>query len=437
VSTGPRIPALATPLGRRQVLGLVAGGIASAAAGCTLFDRDDPPSFDGEGQIVFAAPRDISLGGQRRLAVQRWNKRHPTQRAVSVDLPPAADNQRADLIARLQAGRSDYDVLGLDVVWTAEFARGGYILPLDSVADQLGLDRFLPAALDTARFEDNLWGVPLFSNAGLLYYNTDLVDSAPNSWAELAEKAKAASKHGVDGYVGQLARYEGLTVNLAEAIWGHGGDLLDDDNQTLNVQATTSGLAFLQRGIGDGWIPGRARTYDEELSRLAFQGGRVAFMRNWPYAYDLLAEADSPVKDRFGVVRLPGVSALGGANLAISRFSRRRRTALEFVRFLTTDEVQRPVFEKGGYPAAITSVYENRGVEGRQPYTQALKEGIRTARSRPVTPFYGHVTRLVQNAAFSVLEHGEDPANAAEGLSGTLAAALAGRSPSPAVLTRP
>ena len=105
----------------------MAGGIVSAAAGCTLFDRDAPPDFDGEGQIVFAAPRDISLGGQRRRAVQRWNDQYPAQPAISVDLPPAADNQRADLIARLQAGRDDYDVLGLDVVWTAEFAANQYV----------------------------------------------------------------------------------------------------------------------------------------------------------------------------------------------------------------------------------------------------------------------------------------------------------------------
>jgi ABC-type glycerol-3-phosphate transport system substrate-binding protein len=231
----------------------------------------------------------------------------------------------------------------------------------------------------------------------------------------------------VAGYVGQLARYEGLTVNLVEAVWGHGGDLLKPDNQTLDVEATTRSLSFLQAGIRDGWIPESARTYDEELSRQAFQGGGAAFMRNWPYAYDLLAAADSPVKERFGVVRLPGVSALGGANLAISRFSRQRRTALEFIRFLTTDEVQRTVFEKGGYPAAITSVYEDRSVEGHQPYTQALKEGIRTARSRPVTPFYGQVTRVIQDAVFSVLGLGEEPARAAQRLSGTLAAALAGR----------
>jgi ABC-type glycerol-3-phosphate transport system substrate-binding protein len=202
VSAGRRVPALAAPLGRRQLLGLVAGGIVSAAAGCTrpTPDRSDPeparspappPSFDGEGQIVFAAPRDISLGAQRRRAVEQWNRKHPNRPAVSVDLPSAADHQRADLVARLQAGRNDYDVLGLDVVWTAEFARGGYILPLDSVAGQLKLDRFLPTTLQTARFEGRHWGVPRFSNAGLLYYRKDLVTNLPSSWPELAEQAEA------------------------------------------------------------------------------------------------------------------------------------------------------------------------------------------------------------------------------------------------------
>jgi multiple sugar transport system substrate-binding protein len=76
---------------------------------------------------------------------------NPTRRAVSVDLPFAADLQRADLIARLQAEREDYDVLGLDVVWTAEFAEGGYIEPLEPYKAHLRVDRFVTPALERPR----------------------------------------------------------------------------------------------------------------------------------------------------------------------------------------------------------------------------------------------------------------------------------------------
>jgi hypothetical protein len=50
----------AAPLRRRQVLGLLAGGMVAAAAGCSLFDSDEEAAaFDGEGPIVFAAPRGL------------------------------------------------------------------------------------------------------------------------------------------------------------------------------------------------------------------------------------------------------------------------------------------------------------------------------------------------------------------------------------------
>jgi len=436
MSAGRRVPGLDATLRRRQLLGLVIGGIAATAAGCSWRDPDEETAeLTGEGEITFAAPRDFSLGEQRRVAVRKWNDRNPTRRAVSVDLPFAADLQRADLIARLQAERGDYDVLGLDVVWTAEFAAGRYIESLEAYKATLQVDRFVTPALGSAEFEGALWGVPLFSNAGLLYYRTDLVKRIPSTWAALAEQARTLGrKHEIAGYVGQLARYEGLTVNLLEAIWGQGGDLLvpqQSDRRSgtprLDVDATTKGLAFLGDGIRDGWIPATARAYDEEQSRRAFQRGQAVFMRNWPYAYDLLAARDSPVREVFNVAPLPGPSALGGANLAISRFSREQKTSLEFIRFLTTEAVQRATYKDGGYPAVLASVYEDANIQAAQPYTLALRDSIKDARSRPSTPYYGQVTRVIQDAAFSVLGLGEEPARAAQRLAARLPAALEGR----------
>jgi multiple sugar transport system substrate-binding protein len=87
--------------------------------------------------------------------------------------------------------------------------------------------------------------------------------------------------------------------------------------------------------------------------------------------------------------------------------------------------VQRRTFEDGGYPAVLSSIYEDPNVQRSQPYTLALRDSIRTARSRPSTPYYGQVTQVVQEAAFSVL-HGENPDAAADDLKDSLPAVLTG-----------
>jgi multiple sugar transport system substrate-binding protein len=434
---------------RRSVLRLAAAGAASAALdGCTRPRRrprraPDRPRFEGEGPLVFAAPPDLSLDGQRRRSVLEWNSQHPDGKVTYVELNSRADRQRAELLSSQQAGlppgRGGYDVLGLDVVWTAEFARDGHILPLTSVADSLDTGRFLAQVLESARYRGELWAVPVHSNAGLLYYRSDLIAAPPASWEELTTQAKdAARRHGVDGYIGQLARYEGLTVNLAEAVWGQGGELVDREGSrvTAGQPAAVAGLTFLTRGLSDGWIPRAALAWTEEDSRRRFQQRGAAFMRNWPYAYALLEASDSPVRGHFKVAPLPaapgtrggpGPSALGGMNLAISTRSANRRTALEFIRFMVSDSTQTQVFEAGGYPAVLSAVYDDPEVRARQPYTQALRESMGAVRSRPVTPYYGQVTRVIQDAAYSALHDGRDPTDAMEQLAASLQDALEGR----------
>ncbi len=121
----------AATVGRRALLGLMAAGVVSSLTGCgpefTGCPHDEP-EFVGIGEIVFAAPPDFSLGRHREKAIERWSQRNPGMQARYVPLPVPADLQRTELLAKLQAEQSDYDVLGLDVVWTAEFARGCFIV---------------------------------------------------------------------------------------------------------------------------------------------------------------------------------------------------------------------------------------------------------------------------------------------------------------------
>lgn len=427
--SGPDRSLWAATVGRRTLLGLMAAGAASSLTACTSpIDCDaGEPEFTGTGEIVFAAPPDFSFGRNREKAVRRWSQKNPGWEARYVPLPVPADLQRTELLTKVQAEESDYDVLGLDVVWTAEFARGCFIVPLDSVADQLGTHRFLEPALDTAKYQERLWAVPMHTNAGLLYYRTDLVESPPNRWSDLPELIDHAGRdEGMDGYVGQLAHYEGLTVNVSEAVWGHGGELVEDGRAVADRSEAIEGLKFLISGVQKGWIPRAALDYNEERSRRRFQEGKALFLRNWPYAYELLSSEDSAVRDLFNAVQLPGPSALGGMNLAISRFSRKKATALEFIKFLTSYDTQREVHVRGAYPAAISSVYEEPAVQAAQPYTAELERSVRTARSRPTTPYYGQVTAAIQGAAHLAIEDGREAASVMRHLVSDLEVALQG-----------
>ncbi|GAA2685256.1 ABC transporter substrate-binding protein [Nonomuraea recticatena] len=370
--------------------------LALLVAGCAAATEEG--GEDPTGPITFATGRDTT--GYLQPLLDRWNKAHPAQKVTLLELPEAADEQRAQLVANLQARSDRYDVLGLDVVWTAEFADNGWIIPLER--GSFPLDRFLPPVVDTAVYKGKLWAVPYTSNAGLLYYRKDLVKKPPTTWAQLRSQALSATKkHDIGGYAGQLAAYEGLTVNFAEAVQSAGGTLPDLD-QAKAKQA----LDFFTQGLREGWIPPQALNYKEEESRLAFQNGQLVFARNWPHAYGPATQ--SKVAGKFAVTRLPGLdgpgsSSLGGANLAISAYSKRQNTAQEFIKYFTSLENERRVLTEGSFPPVWAELYDDPALIKRFPYLPVLKESILAAKPRPVSANYNQLSLVVASAVSKAL----------------------------------
>ncbi|WP_020546715.1 ABC transporter substrate-binding protein [Nonomuraea coxensis] len=377
-----------------------------ATAGCaSAGDKGGgEPATGGTGPITFATGRDTTAYLQPLL--DRWNQAHPAEKVTLLELPEAADEQRAQMVANLQAQSSRYDVLGLDVVWTAEFAENGWIIPLER--GLFPLDRFLPPVVETAVYKNKLWAVPYTSNAGLLYYRTDLVKKPPRTWAELRDQArKITDKHDIDGYAGQFLAYEGLTVNFSEALQSAGGQILNRDGTgvTLDPAKAETALGFLLQGLREGWIPKESLSYKEEETRLAFQEGRLAFARNWPHAY---GPARVELGDKIAVTRLPGLdgpgsSTLGGANLAVSAFSRHQQTAQEFIRYFTSLENERRVLTEGSFPPVWTELYDDPDLIKRFPYLPVLKESILAAKTRPVSANYNQLSLVIASSVAKAL----------------------------------
>ncbi|MEV4378761.1 ABC transporter substrate-binding protein [Streptosporangium sp. NPDC049644] len=378
-------------------------------AGCSAAGSQETERFGGTGPFTLVIGRDTTAYLQPLL--DRWNQTHPEERVSLLELPEAADEQRAQMVANLQAGSDRYDVLGLDVVWTAEFAEAGWILPLDRA--MFPLDRFLPPVVDTALYRGKLWAVPYTSNAGLLYYRKDLLAKEgfepPKTWAELRKQARTLrTKYDIGGYAGQFLAYEGLTVNFTEAVQSAGGQILSPDGTsvTMDVARAKAGLDFLVNGFREGWIPPESLSFKEEESRMAFQEGKLAFARNWPHAYG--PATLSSVADKFGVTRLPGLNgpgagSLGGYNLAVSAFSKRQKSATEFIRYFTSLENQRRVLADGSFPPVWAELYDDPGLIKRFPYLPVLKQSILSARPRPASANYNQVSLVIASAVSNAL----------------------------------
>lgn len=393
------------PLAVVSVLAMMLAACGGGGGGGTSNAAD--ANMDGRGPITYVQGKDNS--NIIRPLVDKWNAAHPDEKVTFKEQSDKADQQHDDLVQRFQAKSGEYDVAVVDVIWTAEFAAKGWLQPLkDKMA--MSTTGFLPATVATGTYKGTLYSLPQSSDGGLLYYRKDLVPNPPKTWDEMMGMCPIAKAKGIDCYAGQFAQYEGLTVNVSEAINSMGGTVVDKDGKpTVDTPEAKAGLNNLVQAYKDGNIPKQAVTYQEEQGRQAFEDGKLLFLRNWPYVYNLAkTDGSSTVKDTFGVAPLPGkdgpgASSLGGHNLAISVDSKHKATAKDFIAFMTSAETEKYYVTQGSLAPVLEDLYTDKDLVAKLPYLPTLLTSIQNAVPRPVTPFYPAVTQAIQQNSFAAI----------------------------------
>ena len=412
-----------------QCVGMLAvGALLLSACGSSddgAAGQAGPGTFEGRGPITYVAGKDTT--GSIQPMLDRWNKLHPKEKVTFIQLPTDADAQRQQMIQNAETKSDAYTVLSLDVVWTSEFAAHQWI---DKLPEQrFPLDKMLKPVVETAKYRDGLYAVPASSDGGMLYYRTDLLKKAgitqpPATWAELkadcAKVKKLPEAKGMSCYAGQFQKYEGLTVNFAEAVNSAGGVVTDANGKPdVDTAAAKKGLDFLVDSVKDGTIPKEGITYLEEDGRQAFQSGKLVFLRNWPYVYSLAGKSD--IKGKYAVAPLPGLngpgsSSLGGHNLALSSFAKNKATALDFMKFFSSEENTATFLKDASLAPPYASLYDDKALVKQYPYLPVLKESILRAVPRPRVVQYGDVTAAIQQEAYAALTGSKSSAQALKDL---------------------
>ena len=363
---------------------------------------DSQASGADRGPITFAMGRNDT--DKITPIIEAWNKEHPDEQVTLKELAGEADDQRDTLVQSLQAGNSDYDVMALDVVWTADFAANQWLEPLEGDY-AVDTSKLLQATVDSATYNGTLYALPQNTNGQLLFRNVDKVPSKPDTFADIKSACEAVEG---DCLTTQLKQYEGLTVNTLGFINGWGGSVIDDNGEpTVESAEAKAGLQALVDAYEDGTIAKGSTAATEEETNLAFTEGNTALAINWPYMYTNAVEAGlnfevQPLVGENGV----GVTTLGGYNNGINVNSKHKATAKDFIEFIINEENQLS-FAKASFPPVLASIYDDAALIEEHPYLPALKESLENAKPRPVSPFYPAISKAIQDNAYAALTSGK------------------------------
>jgi trehalose/maltose transport system substrate-binding protein len=306
---------------------------------------------------------------------------------------------------QLGAQSPDIDIYQIDVIWPGIMAQ--HAVDLNPTLSELATQHF-PAIVENNTVNGELVGMPWFTDAGLLYYRSDLLEeygfeNPPETWTELEEQAQAiqdgesGDNASFRGFVWQGNAYEGLTCDALEWQYSNGGGRIIEPDGTVTVNNPQAIAAFER---ARGWVgtisPEDVTTYDEPVSLNAFAPGNAAFMRNWPYAYSVTQAPDSPLVGKVGVTQLPmgdgegatHAATLGGWQLMVSKYSPNQEAAIEFIKYMCSPELEKSFTIERSHSPTISAVYDDPEVIETQEFLARLKpvfEGGAVARPSTVT----------------------------------------------------
>lgn len=367
---------------------------------------------------VIGEPGDTSISGEvsfwhaysadspevktlTEIVIPGFNAKFPDVTVKEVAVP--YDDLHQKLVTAV-AGDQLPDLVRADIGWTPELANLGVLVPLDTEMPDFTAYAELayPGTLATNKWGDHYYGLPLDTNTRVQMYNSETLASAgldapPATVEELLAAGPALKAAGAFAFADNGAS----GWNILPWIWSAGGDMTDPDYTVasgyLNSPESVAGIQTLVDLYQGGFMPdivlggsGGVSTSD------GLAQGSYATILDGPWMYPIFA-GQYP---EFELMAAPvpagaggSVSVVGGENVILTKSSKNKAAAAEFMRYLLSEEAQLAMAAVGQM-----SVLESVGPKlvDVNAYYGPFVEQLANAKPRPVTPAWPQMDAMVQ-----------------------------------------
>ena len=342
--------------------------------------------------------------------VEEFNYQHSDIELEIIE-GPNATNQVEDLYtSSFLLGNSPYDLVFMDIVWVSKFAAAGWLRSLSNRLSKVELAAFLEGDINGGIYQGGLYRIPIRSDGGILYYRSDLLEKTgykpPDTFEELINISRVLQEKKLAkwGYLWTGKQYEGLSAMFMEVLNGYGAFWINPHTLEVGLDnpKAIEAVNFLRSTLDNRISPMGVTTYAEEEVRRLFQTGNAVFMRNWPYAFELLSDSSSPIVGKFKIKPMVHAnnyfsgSSLGGWGLGITKNSQHPDAAWEVIKFFSSEEVQRRFILATGYVPSRRSLFNDPKILAKFSYYPELLNVIENSILRPPIPQYAQASDILQ-----------------------------------------
>ncbi|KAF0150908.1 MAG: extracellular solute-binding protein family 1 [Ignavibacteria bacterium] len=359
-----------------------------------------------------------NISPTHQLLIDMFNEKHKGRiEVVPINLPfeKFSTNERKELLIRYLRSKSDrIDIFSVDHIWVPRFAK--WTEPLNRYITQPQRERILELVLQTCYYKGDLVALPSYFDLGMLYVNTDFLKTQPAyesikkeldnfiTWERFIEISKKMNLRGKPYYLFPADDYEGLMCSFVELLEQQNSKMFDGDTVKITTPQAEKALQLLVDLVNKhNLAPKSVLDSRESECYHTYINENGVFLRGWSGLDDWYRINIAPVDvlTKYSAVPLPyfkdgkPASIIGGWNMMLSKYSSNKSEAVEFIRFMISDEAQQIMFDKGGYLPVNKNFYSNTKLNDSFNEITFLKKIISTGVHRPFLDKYTRCSDVI------------------------------------------
>jgi multiple sugar transport system substrate-binding protein len=374
-----------------------------------------------EVQIYFAD----NISKAHSKVIENFNAKYKGRIKVNpIDLPfvKFSTNERKELLTRSLRSKSDrIDVFAVDLIWVKRFAK--WSLPLDKYFNTAHLSDYLSFALQPCYSENHLYAIPLYLDISTMYYREDLLQQLPNykslqekldssiTWEEFISLGKSISSQKRKFYTFPADAYEGLICSFTELLLSQSPEIFSNFDEKKSSDYIKHGIRLLVDLVNKFELtPKEVVNYKERESYSFFLQNDGMFVRGWPsFLKDYKNINHDKSKEKYiKQTQLPHLQnfdkrfVFGGWNLMISKYTPHINEVLEFIKYTSSEEAQRIMFEEGAYLPVNKNLYSDTtlvlGNQKLNSFLKLFKYGVHRPSWKNYTKISDYFSQIINKA---------------------------------------